>query len=196
MLGRHLQHRGGGSGLGNLTMHSMPHSLIKSIQQGTITMAAATSGTLTLSPAMDPNNSIILQHGHQSSSGTISADVQAQRLTFTNSTTITANRGLGTGTSIVGVTVIEFWPGIIRRVERGTITLADTASSGSATLASTIQNLNKAWLISLGYSTPSGNTSPNNWASKIVLTDASTVTASRSNTVGAHTHAYQVVEFY
>lgn len=80
---------------------------IKSIQRGTISMSNASSGTATIS-AVNTAKSVLHNLGGLAIVGTSEADIQ--RLSLTNSTTVTASvRALTAGTYICNFQVVEYY---------------------------------------------------------------------------------------
>ena len=168
------------------------NGLIKSIQRGSMTLVGTGSNTATIN-AVDPNNAILRHAGSSISSG--GSGDGFSRVVLTNGTTVTANRGTTTGTLTVMFEVIEFYPGVIKSIQRGTITTAAVASN-TATINKV--DLLRAQVSHLGNST-SDNASGSsvNWLTRITLTDnvTLTVTCSSSNS-GTQVTSYEVVEFY
>lgn len=173
-------------------------SLIASVQRGTISLNAATSATATITAVNTAysvvqflNYSTTYQNGPN---GTQSRDYKP-RLELTNSTTVTASKNLATGSNdTVPYEVIEFMPGAVRSVQKGTIQF-----SGLASYTATITSVNsaKSLLFHLGSSDPMTNTYdvPNYFNAALVLTNDTTVTASTGVGSGLLV-GYQVVEFY
>ena len=172
-------------------------SLIKSIQRGTITLAdTVTSNTATITSVSVANtrlvwcgnNSVNAGGGGSGSGPTIA------RIDLTNATTVTATRSTGTDTLIVSYEVIEYWPGILKTVQKGTVT-ATAAASGTATLATTLGSVNKATLDVLGY-LGAVAFSADNFMGHVVLTNTTTVTLTRVSTNNNLTAGYQVCEWF
>lgn len=168
--------------------------VIKSIQRGTINLGASASGTATIT-AVDVNNSIARYLGN--TYGTDLATTTSAGLhlvTLTNATTVTATRvNAGPGTSIVSYEVVEYYPGQIKRVQRGTMSLAGVTSN-TATI--TAVDTTKAQLELLGTDTNEANGFPGQYMANIVLTNATTITATKGIATSTVTVSYQVTEFY
>lgn len=173
-------------------------SLIRSIQRATITVAnGALTNTATLSPAVVPGNSRLVHLGNTSvngGGGGSGAGPTELRLTFTDGTTITATRTDTTDDAVVSFEVIEYWPGVLRSVQRGTIALAGAASNTGA-LSPALQSTSKATLDYLGCS-GSVAFSADNFLARMVLTNTTTVTYTRIGTNGTLTGGFQVVEWW
>ena len=120
-------------------------------------------------------------------------DASVAVVTFTNTTTITATRTTTTGDACrTSYEVIEYWPGVLKSVQRGTITLSAVASN-TATI--TAVDITKSVLVDLRYSTTELAV-PNTITTRVTLTNATTVTASRAVGTGTSVIGYQVAEFY
>lgn len=166
-------------------------SLIRSVQRGTITITGAATGTATIT-AVDAANSRIRFLGQTASLNVVDGTKYFARVTLTNATTVTAtaNASPGANSCTVGYEVTEYYPGVLRSVQRGTI----SCTGGSATATIAAVNLQKSELSLLGFS--DADTSNNNGVvPTLTLTNATTVTA--SNVVAAQaTAGYEVAEFY
>ena len=89
-------------------------------------------------------------------------------------------------------TLTQLAGGGIKSVQRGTITLPGV-SSNTATITSV--DTNKSMLNFLGV-TESTSLTTNNALVRIALTNATTVTATRSTSTGTSIVSYEVIEFY
>jgi hypothetical protein len=170
--------------------------IVKSIQRGTIAVnAPATSNTATIT-AVVPGNTRLVWLGC-SSTGTTTTVIEMQAsIALTNATTITATRTAGTTLNvIVSFEVIEYWPGVLRTVQRGTVT-ATAAVSGTATLATTLQNTTRATLDLLGFQLNFANLEAEDAYGELRLTNTTTVTLTRIAAQGNLTAGYQVCEWY
>jgi len=165
---------------------------IKSIQTGSITIADLTSSNTATITSVDLNNSIII-HGGRNTGSTNTFVNQECRVALTNATTVTVSRSGSSAVNVVGYTVIEFYPGVIRSVQRGTITINSTNTSATATI--TAVDTTKSVVFWLG-SDASSNGSLT--AAYLTLTNSTTVTSTRNTQDGSSTSVtgYQVVQFY
>ena len=166
---------------------------ISRIQRGTITIAqAATSNTATLTNAVDVNRSRLVLLGI-TAAGDAQVNPVACRLALTNGTTVTAtvNTASGSGDRVVSYEVIEYAPGAIKAIRRGTITTT-AASSGTDTF--TAVNTDKSSVDFLGFTTDSTQTSPASAWVRLELTNTTTITATGVGGVN-RTIGYQVVEW-
>lgn len=171
---------------------SQGRSLIKSIQRGTITIANATASNTATITAVDPNNAIVHGLGNTVNEAPNSSFV---RVTLTNSTTVTATRSGTVSANTVNYEVIEYWPGLIKSVQRGTITL-NSVTSATATI--TAVDTTKTMVEHLGASnTDASGGNGQLWLTTLVLTNATTVTAA-VNTAAANSPivGYQVIEWF
>lgn len=168
-------------------------SLIKSIQRGTIVIAGGTSSnTATLSTAVVLANSL-LTWGSQglNTSGQVDAQMFTARITLTNTTTVTATRGGTTEALTVPYEVIEFWPGVLKSVQRGTVV---TGTPATITAVNTAKSM-LSYLGCVGATSTGGEWG--SWQGYLVLTNSTTVTATEGGGNTTHiTAGYQVAEFY
>ena len=81
--------------------------IIKSIQRATITFAAATTATATIT-SVDTTKALLSHLGVVAGAGN-SFTNDSIRLELTNATTVTATRAGASGTPIVGFEVIEYF---------------------------------------------------------------------------------------
>lgn len=171
-------------------------SLILSIQSGTINLSTAqTSNTATIN-GVAPDHAMVL-HGGVSAGGAFTSRMDnGVRLALTNGTTVTATRnntdGGGGNTAVdVTYTVIELKPGIIKSIQRSTITVNGVASN-TATISAV--DTAKSFVNNLGTSTDTGqNTSG---LADFLLTNATTVTMTRAGSTGIAIGSFEVIEFY
>lgn len=152
-------------------------ALIKSIQRGTITcVGGATSATATISSVVTANSSIRCLGMTQTM---VSTDwgVGLGRLSLTNATTVTANVSSGSsGDAVLSYEVPEYNANFVKSVQRGTITWS---TAGAATATITSVDTTKTELTNSGYHVTTGPPGTDAGATKIVLTNATTVTANK-----------------
>lgn len=188
---------GPGSTLGGLAMHAMPHTFVKQVQYGTVTIGnSVATGTATIT-SVDVNHSLLFFLGSSYDDTESSQARGACRVSLTNATTVTADQSAAnTAAEVnsVNFCVIEFYPGVLRSVQRGTISLASDADV-DATI--TAVNTAKAFVNYLGHSSSAATHDNQNFYHKLTLSAATTVNATRgvasSNTAIV---GYQVAEFY
>lgn len=87
--------------------------------------------------------------------------------------------------------------GVLRAVHRGTVTIAASAATGTATIAPTTSSMNKLRLVPLGCITDGTTLSGQNHFGYIVLTNTTTITATRNASNGNFlTFSFEVWEEY
>jgi hypothetical protein len=182
---------------GNLTDSRVSHWLkptgVKSVQKFSIDTSATTTATIT---AVDTGNSYVQWTGSTSTvAGTVNRETG--RVVLTNSTTVTATESTDATIVIHGI-VVEYWPGLIKTLQVGTVTL-----TGAATATATITTVNtaKAILIPEGYSGNIGDAAQHGQSFySLDLTNATTVTMTAGVNLGASgitsVFGFTVVEFY
>lgn len=176
-----------GSGASARVSQWFQRSVVRSVQRGTIAITGATSNTATITSVDVGNSRLRLLSSNYNATG--SARQALVRIALTNATTITAtvNTSPAAETCTASFEIIEYWPGVIRSVQRGTIAVA-----GTATIAAV--NTAKAELDYLGCE----DNSPSiafNLQTYVVLTNGTTVTAF-PGTNSAQVTGFQVVEWF
>lgn len=170
----------------------LQRSQIKSIQRGTVTLNNVTSATATIT-SVDLSNARITMLGVQvATTSTVAAEVFC-RVALTNATTVTGFVTTGEANNkVISFEVIEYYPGVIRLVQRGTIATA-AASSNTATITSS--DVTKSTLDFLGFVTSEAALQGTTIAGQLVLTNATTVTWTLG---GSHTTTcgYQVILWF
>lgn len=161
---------------------------IESIQYGTVAVSG-TSNTATIT-AVDTTRTVLL---HLGASYDISAsDLRAAntRIALTNATTVTGVKGTtgDGGTATISFAVIQFRAGVVRPIQRGTITMS--GSSNTATI--TAVNTAKTAVNHLGCSILSND---DRNRVRITLTNATTVTATAGTAGGNSVVSYEVIEW-
>jgi hypothetical protein len=169
-------------------------SLIKSIQRGTGSYAAA----VTIS-AVDVNNTVVLFGGNQFSAQNDAKQYWFERLALTNSTTLTYTMGTGAGVGTSSWQVVEFLPGVVKSIQRGTVTIP-LSGPGYADATITAVNSAKSYVSFLGSSNddPWGGYGGGHDAMPYVLLQASTTVRAYRYTSGLAncTVGFEVVEFF
>lgn len=160
----------------------LQRSLIRSIQRGSITINNGfLIGTATITSVV-PERARLIYLGESHGAPEPNSSRRRSRIALTNATTITATRDGNTGTETVLFEICEFWPGVMRSVQRGTV--------GNTTAAITAVTPAKSTIDQLGWST---SATDGDCGASVTLTDATTVTgvAQGSST----TSGYQVIEW-
>jgi hypothetical protein len=165
-------------------------SIIKSVQSGYLT--GGTNSYAATIAAVNPNHCLLLYQNFDHSGSGTQAYYFTNTLTLTDATTITVGRQ-SAGGAVIGVawTVLEFLPGVIKSIQAGLITLA--AAPGTATVNAV--NPQKCMLLYEGSLSPHTGPEANIWPVKLVLTNATTVTASTYTNANAQA-AFRLVEFF
>lgn len=172
-------------------------SVITSLEQNTVTIAAGTtSGTTTLGTTIaDTSKAVLFYHGNETA-GTLTTNAASTSqcaLDLTNSTTVTAVRDTSDANRSVtaSFTVIEFDSSFISSVEKRSVTLTSANTSDTDTITSV--DTSRSFLVWNGF-TSNNNTSSNAYYN-ITLTGATQVTLARSGTAtGTRTIKYTVVQ--
>jgi hypothetical protein len=161
------------------------HQFIKSVQRGSISMFGTASNVAPMT-AVDTANTLLRWLGGTSDDIGTTVNVATTRVELTANNQITGFCGIASGTQTVGYEVVEYNPGLIRSVQRGTVT-----SNGTATIQAV--DFNRATIECLGW-TSSAATVNNNSHPQLSLTNSTTVTATAvagtASTVG-----FQVVDW-
>ena len=102
------------------------------------------------------------------------------------------------GNRLKGTTPVSQWlvagGGRVRSLQRGTIVLAGGAGSNTATITAVDTANSRLRLLGTSYDTAAA-TQTNTWA-RIALTNATTITATRTGTTGGLTVSYEILEYY
>lgn len=153
---------------------------VKSVQSGT--------GTTTVT-AVDTANSVLRWLGYTDT--TLDTDPRnfIPKIVLTDSTHVTKSGGAN---GVVSWTLIEYYPGVIRSIQRGTITLT-TELTHTATITAVSA---RAELVFGGHDTTGSATLDGTVFCKIVLTNTTTVTASIGQNITTAVVPYQVVDWY
>lgn len=172
---------GGGSLIGG-------PSGIKSIQRGTITLTGVASNTATIT-SVDTANSLLRWLGESSNDAGVNTTERSYvKLDLTNATTVTATRTSATSNSVVSFEVVEYYPGTLKSVQRGTC----AGAGGTATI--TAVDTTKATLEVIGHVGDATNFAGTVSVTRIALTNATTVTSTGGS--AAVVLSFQVAEYY
>ena len=169
-------------------------SLIQSVQYGTINMNGVGSATATIAEVKTENSLIFhLMGDYDANSSYIGC---LTHVTLTNGTTVTGTTSNAFGAARAeGFCVIEFKPGVLKNVQRGTITF-NAAMSGTATI--TEVNTSKTFLNETGwFPSTAGPLDLKVGAPRLALTNATTITSASKQIPGYNVVvAYQAAEFF
>lgn len=164
-------------------------TFIRSVQRNTIVLNNVTSNTATIT-AVDLTNAVVRYLGQTFAVVTAQEDICKARIELTNATTVTAYVNTANANNLtVSFDVTEYWPGLIRKLQRGTI-----AVNGTGTLSPAVLDIGRCSLDSLGYTSTATDSSMATKQPYLVLTNTTTVTGT-ATTTGAATVGYQVVEW-
>ena len=181
----------GGSCVVRGTIVHATGALVRSVQAGTITLAAATSGTATIN-AVDIAYSVMFYNGIVPGAAGSNLPNNLCALALTNSTTVTASADAASS-STIAYTVVEFQPGVVRRVVDGTVLVTNANTVDVATLAAEV---NPAIAATVYGGTRTGIGTVDAALCRAALTAANQVTVTRTTGTGAgHGVASGVVEF-
>lgn len=151
---------------------------VKSIQTGTITIAAASASNTATINAVDTTRSVVFYLGLSTDSTSTSANNIFCGLDLTNSNTVTATRGSTANSPTVGYAVVEFNPGVVKSIQQKSFT--STSSSTSETQSITAVDRNNTVLLHNGsYSSTSIEST---WFYDVQMTSSTVVTLARSGT--------------
>ena len=170
----------------------MPRSIIKSIQRASITIAgAATTGTATITAVVTAHTQLRYL-GDTADTNNLTAAKGNAIIDLTNTTTVTATRNTAdAATMTISIEVVEYVPGIIGSVQRGTF-----LDNASATITAVV--MARATVDWLGF-TSTNTTGSNNQTtinSGVKLTNTTTVDIVSGAAGGAQqTVGYQVIEW-
>ena len=190
----------GPAGMGGMVGLWWASSIVASVQTGQLDMNGVTTKTATIS-AIDLSRSICVFNGAKNTSAEATAnDVSGFtfRVALTNSTTVTASIVLSVAAAgrLVNFTVVEFFPGVLRSVQRGSITMTGVQSN-TATI--TEVNVAKSLVTYNGYTTTYTESPPvylNRVGAILTLTNATTVTVNQGSTDGTKITNFEVVEYF
>jgi hypothetical protein len=168
-------------------------SIIKSIQRGTITLTGVATATATVTAVVLANSVLrCLGFDLQTDLNVTAADTWTQ-LALTNTTTVTATRtGVG-GIVRINFELVEYYPGVLKSVQRGTIALA--AATNTATVTAVVVAKSACDFLGGTASDANAGEYAGRAACRVELTNTTTVTASRGVGTNTANAAYQVVEF-
>lgn len=112
---------------------------VVNMQTGTIVLGSGvTSNTATIT-SVDVNNAFVVYGGVLSTTtGAESMRTVLSMIDLTDATTVTAARSLGTDSATVAYTVIELTPGIIKQVQKVSVTSTGAATTDDATISAVV----------------------------------------------------------
>tara|TARA_R110000824_G_scaffold299275_1_gene487402 strand:- start:46 stop:579 length:534 start_codon:yes stop_codon:yes gene_type:complete len=166
--------------------------LIASVQRGTITLSGVDEATATIT-AVDPNRSVVMNLGNDSVAANSGQRPQRAftNVTLTDATTVTAAREATSGTIILSYVVVQYETGTIS-VQRGEL-VVNGATSNTASINAV--DMARSYIVPGGIR---GNTSSALWDRTqiyLVLTNLTTVTATKNTATDEAKAVYQVVSW-
>ena len=171
--------------LEGLRLHT---ALVKRVQSGSLTITGA-SGTATLSKVNRRNTVVTMSLWNQAYDAVNLTNFNdAIRLELTADTTLTGTRGNASDASNCRYEVIEFVVGVIKRIQRITVTAAGVV--GTTTISAV--NTAKVWLNRTGFTL---NANAANGFPTSRLASATSVEGNHLTSVTV-VHGFEVVEFY
>jgi len=183
---------------GGLTFGKMP--VVKSVQYDSIIITHGTTSHTATINSVDTTNSMLMYLGTSAGESTTTDtewDDIMLRLTLTNATTVTATRVHSDIAMIISFCIVEFYPGIVKSNQSGTITLGVSDTSATDTINSVDKT--KSICVYLGNTTNNANDDTADTDitfSRLTLYDSTTVKATRIASGNINIVSYQVVEFY
>lgn len=162
------------------------------VQHFSVTIGTGkTTGTVTINAV--GANALIIYDGFNPTT-TNNPAIGFARITLTNSTTITATRNTSDATNTISITgcIIDATSNLITSIQFGTVSIANTASSGTASI-SAVTNTNAATQL-LGWSSDNTTYSGVN-EQPVISLSGTTVTATRTGTGGNLTVGFCIIEF-
>ena len=172
--------------------------ILQSVQQITVTIAAgATTGTTTIT-SVDTTKTYLEMQGQTAQVSTMATDTVLATAVLTNATTVTATRQTSDASNAItlGVTVVEFVSAAIQSMQSGTIAIASSGLTNTATISAVV--LANSVVVHNGqtFGSTTDNANPARTRAHLVLTNTTTVTATRTTaSTSATTVAYTVIEF-
>lgn len=173
----------------------LPNTLVRSVQQVSITIAAgSTSNTATITSVNTPSSVVFYGGVTGALTGTVNASTCCASIVLTNATTVTATRNTSDASNslTVNATVIEFYSTAVKSVQTGSATMT-ASTSQTATITSV--NTANAVVVSNGWTTDFTSNGANVYSPLLDLTNATTVTASRATGTNNLTANFTVLEF-
>jgi len=185
----------GPQGMGGMVGLWGASSLIKSIQRGSISIGPGVDNSTTTISSVDMANTTLAWLGSIYNGG---ADVSQQnylgRITLTNATTITAQRQALSNTITIGYEVVEYLPGAMKSIQRGTATMTNTFTSGTATVTGV--NTAKSFFVFGGVQAQPNTGYGIDTTARVTLTNGTTVTFDRAGTANFLTTSFHLIEMF
>ena len=176
------------------TISSASFSIIQSIQQVSITVASGTLSNTATITGVDTANTILVW------GGTTGSDILSREegdwcsAKLTNGTTVTVARLAAAAVTVtVNVTVLEFAANVIDSIQTGSVAVSGGIKTQSAVITSVVTTDSLCHFQGQTFSVTSATPGPFDAQARIVLADATTVTATRAATSTSNLNAHYVV---
>lgn len=185
-----------GDNYASFTETAAAAGIIESIQQVEFTIASgAATGTGTISSVTTGNTAVFFDYnifgGQRQSSTERGVDHTSVRVDLTNATTVTATRDTSqTFVITIICTVVEYKSTAVDSIQQGTVAVIAT---GTDTITSV--DTSRSVVIHNGVSIDFTGAQPGRSFTSLSLTNATTVTGTRDNSVNTATTGYVVIEF-
>jgi hypothetical protein len=179
-----------GSALSSTLSRWTQPGFVMAVQRGTVTITSGNvSGTATITSVVTANTRFRFLGCNDS--GVDAQPSLLAKVALTNATTVTATVNTApTNNLVVGFEVTEYYPGILKSVQRGTITVTGGTGTNTASITTVVtQKSELAWLGATVAST--ARDIP--W---LTLTNATTVTATNVSGSSTAIVGYEVAEWY
>lgn len=175
----------------------VPSILKASLQYGTTSLASTTSNTSTIT-SVDTTASYIVNDGCKASENVVFGNAYSFcRVELTNATTVTVTRNAQAGGTLTAAWhVVPMTKFFVKSIQSGTISIATSSSSGTATLGTAVTT-NRAILSHLGCTGNfDGSALPADQGINMRVTSTTQVTAERvsASATYAATCGYTVVD--
>lgn len=172
-------------------------SPVKSVQRGTIAISSGTSATATIAK-VDVANTVVCYGGLKTTDTSAFINSMVADVTLTDSTTLTINEGSNSGfTLTIAYTVVEFWPGVLRSIQYSRIAIAGAGTTQTATITAVDTNLAAVFWLGQATIGAAPATDYGQEFATVVLTNATTLTATRNEASAAgKTVGCVTVEFF
>ncbi len=178
-----------GSLFGARVSQWMNRSFVKNIQPGSVVITTAASATAAI-VSVDTNNTVLFFQGVTTDVAGPNPSAANCRIVLTNATTVTATTSGVAQSHVVNFTAVELYPGVIKSLTLGTISLSGATS---ATAAVTV-DATKSFALFMG---SSQDVSDDRAQARVTLTNGTTVTAViNTSGLGTTIIGYTVVELF
>lgn len=184
----------GPQGMGGMVSLWGASSLIRSVQEFTVSLGTSAYGTATIA-AVDTTRAVLFYRGsYNNNTGTSGVLYVNATGELTNSTTVSCERNSAAGVNMVAAFyVIEFAPGVIKNIQRGRLTLSN--GSAIATTAVSTYDSNKSFIPWTGMYAENVSPDDANYA-MTYFNNSTSLGFTRTGNTNAMKVEYQLVEFF